>query len=52
MIDPRHELTITRLAQPVGISRAALYYALRPPSQGDLLLWSGSTRSPGAPVRG
>jgi putative transposase len=38
MIDPRHELPITRQAELVGISRAAVYYVPRPVSESDLAL--------------
>jgi putative transposase len=38
MIDPKHELAVTRQAELVGISRAAVYYVPRPIPQGDLAL--------------
>jgi putative transposase len=38
MIDPRHEVSITRQAQLLGISRAAVYYEPRPVSEADLAL--------------
>jgi len=38
MIDPKHELSITRQAELVGISRAAVYYVPRPISEDDLAL--------------
>jgi putative transposase len=38
MIDPEHEVSITRQAQLVGISRAAVYYVPRPVSEADLEL--------------
>ena len=38
MIDPKHEVSITRQAELLGISRAAVYYAPRPISQEDLEL--------------
>jgi len=38
MIDPKHELPITRQAQLLEISRAAVYYVPRPMSQADLAL--------------
>lgn len=38
MIDPRHELPVTRQAELVGISRAAVYYVPRPIAEGDLAL--------------
>ena len=38
MIDPKHELSITRQAQVLGISRAAVYYVPRPISEADLAL--------------
>jgi len=38
MIDPKHELPVTRQAELVGISRAAVYYVPRPVSEADLAL--------------
>jgi len=38
MIDPKHELALSRQAQLVGISRAAVYYVPRPVSEADLAL--------------
>ena len=38
MIDPQHELSITRQARLVGVSRAAVYYVPRPISEADLAL--------------
>ena len=38
MIDPKHEVSITRQAQILGISRAAVYYVPRPVSEADLAL--------------
>jgi putative transposase len=38
MIDPRHEVSITRQAELLGISRAAVYYVPRPISEEDLEL--------------
>lgn len=38
MIDPKHELSVTRQAELVGISRAAVYYVPRPVSEADLAL--------------
>ena len=38
MIDPKHEVSITRQAELVGISRAAVYYLPRPVSRADLAL--------------
>jgi putative transposase len=38
MIDPKHELPVTRQAELVGISRAAVYYVPRPVSEADLEL--------------
>ncbi len=38
MIDPKHELPVTRQAELVGISRAAVYYVPRPISEADLAL--------------
>ena len=38
MIDPKHELPVTRQAELVGISRAAVYYVPRPIPEGDLAL--------------
>ena len=38
MIDPKHELALTRQAELVGISRAAVYYVPRPLPEGDLAL--------------
>jgi putative transposase len=38
MIDPKHKLPITRQAELVGISRAAVYYVSRPISEDDLAL--------------
>lgn len=38
MIDRHHELSITRQAELVGISRSSVYYAPRPVSEADLLL--------------
>jgi putative transposase len=38
MIDPKHELTVTRQAELVGVSRAAVYYVPRPMPEGDLAL--------------
>jgi putative transposase len=38
MIDPKHELSVTRQAELVGISRAAVYYVPRPIPEADLEL--------------
>jgi putative transposase len=38
MIDPKHELSVTKQAQVLGISRAAVYYVPRPIPEGDLEL--------------
>jgi putative transposase len=38
MIDPKHEVSITRQAELLGISRAAVYYVPRPIPQADLAL--------------
>jgi putative transposase len=38
MIDPTHELSVTRQAQLMGISRAAVYYVPRQISDADLVL--------------
>ena len=38
MIDPKHEVSITRQAELLGLSRAAVYYAPRPVSEADLAL--------------
>ena len=38
MIDPKHEVSISRQAELLGISRAAVYYVPRPISEGDLAL--------------
>jgi putative transposase len=38
MIDPKHELPVTRQAELVSISRAAVYYVPRPVPEGDLAL--------------
>jgi len=38
MIDPSHELPLTRQVELVGISRAAVYYVPRPISEADLAL--------------
>src|SRR5216683_1508019 len=38
MIDPKHEVSITRQAELLGISRAAVYYVPRPISEADLAL--------------
>jgi hypothetical protein len=38
MIDPKHEVSITRQAELLGISRAAVYYEPRPVSEADLAL--------------
>ena len=38
MIDPKHEVSITRQAELLGISRAAVYYVPRPISEEDLEL--------------
>jgi putative transposase len=38
MIDPTHEVSITRQAELLGISRAAVYYVPRPISEEDLEL--------------
>jgi putative transposase len=38
MIDPKHDLPITRQAELLGISRAAVYYVPRPISEEDLAL--------------
>ena len=38
MIDPKHKISITRQAQLLGISRAAVYYVPRPVSEADLAL--------------
>ena len=38
MIDPKHAVSISRQAELLGISRAAVYYMPRPISQADLVL--------------
>ena len=38
MIDSKHELSITRQSQLLGMSRAAVYYVPRPISEADLAL--------------
>jgi putative transposase len=38
MIDPKHELSISRQSELLGISRAAVYYVPRPISDADLAL--------------
>jgi putative transposase len=38
MIDPKHEVSITRQAELLGISRAAVYYVPRPIPEADLAL--------------
>jgi putative transposase len=38
MIDPKHEVSITRQSELLGISRAAVYYVPRPVSEADLAL--------------
>ncbi len=38
MIDPKHEVSITRQAELLGISRAAVYYVPRPICEEDLAL--------------
>ena len=38
MIDPKHALSISRQAELVGISRAAVYYEPRPIPEADLVL--------------
>ncbi len=38
MIDPKHAVSISRQAELLGISRAAVYYVPRPISEGDLAL--------------
>jgi putative transposase len=38
MIDPQHEVSVTRQAQLLGISRASVYYVPRPISEADLEL--------------
>ena len=38
MIDPSHEVSITRKAELLGISRAAVYYVPRPIPEADLEL--------------
>lgn len=38
MIDPKHELSVTRQAELVGISRSAVYYVPRPIPEADLAL--------------
>jgi putative transposase len=38
MIDPKHEVSISRQTQLLGISRAAVYYVPRPVSEADLAL--------------
>jgi putative transposase len=38
MIDPKHEISISRQAELLGISRAAVYYEPRPVSEADLAL--------------
>lgn len=38
MIDLKHELSVRRQAELVGISRAAVYYVARPISKADLEL--------------
>jgi len=38
MIDPKHALAVTRQAELVGISRAAVYYVPRPIPEADLAL--------------
>ena len=36
MIDPKHAVSISRQAELLSISRAAVYYVPRPVSEGDL----------------
>jgi putative transposase len=38
MIDPKHEVSITRQAELLGISRSAVYYVPRPIAEADLAL--------------
>jgi putative transposase len=38
MMDPKHELSVTRQAELMGISRAAVYYVPRSLPQADLAL--------------
>jgi putative transposase len=38
MIDPKHEVSIKRQSELLGISRAAVYYVPRPVSEADLVL--------------
>ena len=38
MIDPEHELSLTKQAKAVGIARSTLYYLPRPVSPEDLAL--------------
>jgi putative transposase len=38
MIDPKHEVSISRQSELLGISRAAVYYVPRPISEEDLAL--------------
>ncbi|MBC7376128.1 MAG: transposase [Burkholderiaceae bacterium] len=38
MIDRNHDLTVTRQAELLDISRGSVYYLLRPVSQADLAL--------------
>jgi putative transposase len=38
MIEPKHEVSITRQAELLGISRAAVYYVPRPVSEADPVL--------------
>ena len=38
MIDPEHELSVTRQARALNISRSSVYYLPRPVSPGDLAL--------------
>ena len=38
MIDPKHDVSITRQSELLGISRAAVYYVPRPVSEADLAL--------------
>ena len=54
MIDRKHDLSITKQADVLKISRGSVYYLPRPVSSADLAvmgIWIGCTLSSPSPVR-
>lgn len=49
MIDREHELSVTRQAQMLNLSRSSVYYLPRPASPGDLALMRRITSSAPSP---